>query len=179
MVSALWITIFCTSTVQSLTAFTQCVVIVFFQEEKKIPFESNHSSIMHWFKILSNMSLTAMEKTLHVITKDKWDDSPFHLITMLHLLCLRLYIPLICICFACWVGLRQSASHLPKDFWCSLPSLISWSTEKELKYFDDIYSMIHLVLNEMSVGWSGTLYLSGDFLFLLCIYTVSLGWWNE
>lgn len=40
--------------------------------------------------------------------------------------------------------------------------------EKEVKYFE-IYNMIHLVLNKMPVGWPGTLYLNGDFLFSLNI----------
>lgn len=55
--------------------FTQCEVIGFFQEEKN-SFEPNHSSVMHLCKIISKMSLAAMEKTLHVVTKDKQDNCP-------------------------------------------------------------------------------------------------------
>lgn len=69
---------------------------------------------MHLCKIILKMSLAAMEKSLHVITEDKQDNSPFHLITMLHLLYLRLYISLLHMLHF-WICLRQSACHLPKD----------------------------------------------------------------
>lgn len=96
---------------------------------------------------------------------------------MLCLLCQRLYIPLICICYACWDCLRQSASHVPTYFWRSLLSLISWSMENDNKYFMRYISwsissqtnVCGLVRYIVSLWW-------------LCfpwIYTGSLGWWDK
>lgn len=67
---------FCTSTIQSLTDFTQCEVIGFSQEEEK-KYLFTHNSVMHLCKIIPNMSLTAMGKTFHVITKDNETIPPF------------------------------------------------------------------------------------------------------
>lgn len=95
---------------------------------------------------------------------------------MLCLLCQRLYIPLIYICYAFWVCLRQSASHVPKYFWHSLLSLILWSMEKDLKYFMRYISWsISSWTNICRLA--GILCLNGD-----CfpwIYTGSLGWWDK